>query len=1349
MPFEITQKSLNQIIQNFKNNLKDHPLNAYISLSVDFHDKDSTEVPENVDSLDIAALEAFVNNIGKNINAYNDNIDVIRNKIGFDERGNGWIKEKSDDRLNRKEAEKFLYQRLLLLNSEEESVYNSGHHFNEYLSRSENETQIMFHSISDDEYPHAQVGIEPEIVEDSEGEDHFKEKEVEYKYNILDLILVAKFHQLKEDEKIPADYAYQDFVGLVRNSIKVAENSKPKAKVTTESILGDLNKQIEDLDEGVLLMINNFSIDDFKNCLKEDSEFEAASYKRRLVLYLIDRLKEKKILGADFDWQHDKNWFVDVLKKITKVEDGAENGPETITFEDIEKGVEEKYKELDDKSQNSALTIQKTYRGYLGRKQAQALKIRQSKPTPDPKDPDPKDPDPDRKNPNPVPVPVPVIKNSPVDSQEMVERLLEVMKGILEEVQKGNTSSSGKMDYIRNQIIEILREAKGANLAQNKLQEESLQKIAEMMGQVKKLAEAKPGKKDDAESEWQTSDENGRTKNVTYKYLLDTNYVSNGENHYLIPEIKGRGDKSITQYENGLTVFNYKDLNEFSQDADIAGKGWDKNDNRLLSSIVCIGEGENQRHCVVTSSARGVTKNFISHAEFREIIEGGNKFFDQGLEAAIKTSALDETLEVLNSAKKRYENKVSPDKNKIIEIIDNEIAAIEVRKAFMDKLTTRHHDNLTIDDRLIFLNLYNNLDIALPRGINFDANEEKKFDAAKSRTVVIDDSFNQALEVVLKMDAAKEIIFHLEEEKNAIIKKGNEFLEKKLKEISSEDPSEREKEEKLIKMKSELNTALQAEKLKKLDDAIECLKINDNATFEDKKKWSPKPKLNDYLDDLLNHLPEGNKIKELADSLTKKNEDPQDIAKKLTSATSDQINLAQDLAEKELGMKKRTDSRKEKLENATDKEKESARHSASCNHSHQMAKSVEKSIENEMINGLDSSEVKIIAEDMAKAHAKKGFFYGGEDEEAYKKDVRKLLKAPVPHSHVNGVGFHRPRGTSIVSVAFNYSGVENNNELPGNTEAYVHIDGSNHCYIGCRVCKKDGLPMTVYKNGQGVTNEDNKRGDTAIDQNTISFFDPKTQDYTHVEASPSALKAHLELMKKKGNPYPGSVETIMAQYQKMQIKVTSQVNNANRGEEPDIERKVSIMHKGKTLSYNADKPETTIGKKKVVTKAIGFNEKGEVINIRPGFDSKVVLDEQEQFVKINEKPIDLYVKLSTNKFGEVTHGSEPYVKLEDETGKITFETLILNDFKDHLKSIDYDEDDIEDEAEKLFSRAKNECKNTKLIVPLGEGGKEYKISISDDFTGVGSIDEKPSNSVCPDSATKLGNLPEKKVFIVR
>jgi hypothetical protein len=836
---------------------------------------------------------------------------------------------------------------------------------------------------------------------------------------------------------------------------------------------------------------------------------------------------------------------------------------------------------------------------------------------------------------------------------------------------------------------------------------------------------------DPTQSQWQADG----TKNITYQYLVDNNYVSNGENHYLIPEIRGREPGAVTQYTTGLPVFNYKDLQEFSQDAAEAGKGeWDKNDKRLLSSIVCIGEGEDKRYCVVTSSVRGITKAFISQTEFNEITSDAALFYEVGLESAIKTTALDETLEVLNSAKKRFKD--ISGKESQIEIINNEIAAIEVRNKYMENLM-KGSDDSTIEERLSFLDLYNNLDITLPKGIDFTKEEKIRFEAAKSRTVVVDDSYNTALEVVLKMDAAYEIACKLEEAQTR-----HENEQKDLK----------KKRDELITAGSDttdINKEIEAATLainglkEFINKTFNEEKVFNKASFKEKKDWSLTEALKDVNSNSFLNLDEQKAIKEFSDKAIDRSKDTvKKIAEKLTSANPGQIDCAQKLADEEFGIK--TGNRKEKLEKASDKEKEVARHSASCSYSHEMAKTVERSIENEVINGLDTFEVTSVVEDMVNKHASKGtiFYQSNEAKEEYAKAVRKTCKAPVPHTNVNGVGFHRPRGTSIVSVGFSYNGVGREGELTGNTEAYVHIDGSNQCYIGCRVCPKDGMNMSVLIDGKADAKKEYKRGDTAINQNTISFFDPKTKIYTHVEASPSALKAHLNVMKEKGNPYPGSVETIMAQYKKMQIKVTSQVNNAKLEEEPDIERKVSIMHKGNTLSYNADEPETTIGKKKVVTEA-SIIKNGELKQVkRSGFDidtSGKIKDGQQQFIEMNKillpdgGSIPLYVKLSTND-GEVIHESKPFI-INGPAGKKEFQKLTLNIIEELIESrararaSNMDEDDIEDEAKKLFSRAENECKNTKLIVPLGEGGKEYKISIPTDFTGVGSVIEKPSSSM--------------------
>ncbi len=846
---------------------------------------------------------------------------------------------------------------------------------------------------------------------------------------------------------------------------------------------------------------------------------------------------------------------------------------------------------------------------------------------------------------------------------------------------------------------------------------------------------------DPTQSQWQADG----TKNITYQYLVDNNYVSNGENHYLIPEIRGREPRAVTQYTTGLPVFNYKDLHEFSQDAAEAGKGeWDKNDKRLLSSIVCIGEGEDKRYCVVTSSVRGITKSFISQTEFNEITSNAAVFYEDGLESAIKTTALDETLEVLNSAKKRFEG--LSDKENEVQIINDEIAAIEVRKTYMSDLMTKS-DDFTVKERLSFLDLYNNLDITLPKGIDFTEEEKIRFEAAKSRTVVVDDSYNTALEVVLKMDAAYEIARKLEKAQTRH-KNEKKDLMKQRNELSTAGSDIAAIEEKIAEADLAINGL---EKI--IDETFNKERVFDKASFQEQKSWSLTEALKDVNDNPFLNPDEKNAIKEFSDKAIDRSKNTvKEIAEKLTSANVGQIDEAQELADKEFGIK--TGNRKGKLEKASDKEKESARHSASCSYSHEMAKKVERSIENEVINGLDTFEVTSIAEDMVKKYASKGtiFYQSNEAKEEYAKAVRKTCKAPVPHTNVNGVGFHRPRGTSIVSVGFSYNGVGREGELTGNTEAYVHIDGSNQCYIGCRVCPKDGMNMSVWIDGKADAKKEYKRGDTVINQNTISFFDPKTKIYTHVEASKSALGAHLELMKEKGNPYLGSVESIMKQYEKMQIKVTSQVNNATLAEEPDIERKVSIMHKGNTLSYNADAPQTILGKKKLVTET-SIIKNGELEQVeRPGFDIDISgkIEDTQQFVEMNKillpdgGSISLYVKLSTND-GEVIHEPEPFI-INGSAGNKKFQELTPNIIEALIKSragaSNMNDDDLKNEAKKLFGRAENECKNTKLIVPLGEKGEEH-ISIPLDFTGVGSGIEKPSNSFFARGATKLDDVNPK------
>jgi hypothetical protein len=194
------------------------------------------------------------------------------------------------------------------------------------------------------------------------------------------------------------------------------------------------------------------------------------------------------------------------------------------------------------------------------------------------------------------------------------------------------------------------------------------------------------------------------------------------------------------------------------------------------------------------------------------------------------------------------------------------------------------------------------------------------------------------------------------------------------------------------------------------------------------------------------------------------------------------------------------------------------------------------------------------------------------------------------------------------------------------------------------------------------------------------------------------------------------------------------------------------MHKGETLSYNADDPQTTIGKKKVVTEAWIINKEGELEQVNDNSFGKIE-EGQPQFVKMNEillpdgASISLYVKLSNNN-GEVICESEPCVECKDpDGGKKKFTELTSDNIKDLIKkrASHMDEDDIEEEAAKLFNRAVNDCKNTKLILPLANDSNEnYKIYTPTDVVGAGrgDTDNKPCSTLFGGrpKAIKLGDV---------
>jgi len=830
-----------------------------------------------------------------------------------------------------------------------------------------------------------------------------------------------------------------------------------------------------------------------------------------------------------------------------------------------------------------------------------------------------------------------------------------------------------------------------------------------------------------AQSEWQDD-----KRSISFQDLREGNYLNNGENHFLIPEITGRDPNPVTQYKWGFPVFNYNSLNEFSQDADKAAQEeWGKDDRRLLSSIACIKDkdGKNERYCVATSSARGVTKSFISQAEFNKIVNEAHDFYEDALEAAIKNSALDTTLEVLNSAKSRLKAN-----GEDIAAIEDRIGAIEVLRTHMTNLTTKY-DDYSLDERL---NLFNKLDIELPTDItdNFNDEEKEKFKNAKSRTVVDDDNnYKKSLEVALKINAA----FEINDELDKAIARHKDQLKvlEEEKQKNSDSAAGDMTDGELVNKINAANSAIEALK-EFIENQFNNGRPKKNATFSDKEEWSLTKAL-EGLDELQknNYLnaEETDKIINFASKAIDKSKDTQkDIADKLTSADVNRINDAQKLCNNEFGIK--TNKQKEKLKNATDEEKEIARHVASCRLSRTIAKRVEKSIQKEGVHGLHDSEIKRIAEDMEKAQPQ-GYFYNDEKPGVCKKNVSQLLKSPSPHTPLNGVSFLRPRGKNIVSVAFNYSEAGIDNPLTGGNEAYAYITGTNQCYVRCQVCKQDG-PMTVYRNGVAVS-EDHKRGDVVIDQNTISFLDTKTGKYTPVNASNDALKKHLE---KNGENHYGIADTIIKQFKSLQIKAISQVDNAAPGQEPDIECKVAVMYKGQSLSHNGDVPERTITKKREAKEFMqvdGENNTEKATGFEFDENNKPKND-QTLYAKMNDilSPegkviVTPYVKLEAKKGGEVIQDPQLFFISEENKMSTLQETNIKESLSDELKG----------EASKIFEDAsKSIGENTRLffldgkeVVKRQKDKKTFTTTLPK--TESNEKDKKPSTIVAVTSCTKF------------
>jgi len=567
-----------------------------------------------------------------------------------------------------------------------------------------------------------------------------------------------------------------------------------------------------------------------------------------------------------------------------------------------------------------------------------------------------------------------------------------------------------------------------------------------------------------------------------------------------IPQIKGFKSSSVEKYKSGFKVFNYPDLNSFSEDFNEAD-GVDKSNwnlDKYLFSIVCISglDERSKRYCIVTSSRQGVTKSFISRAEFRKIVNGESYLYDkENVDPATETE-----IDNSNSLK--------------------EIASLYEQKKDLENALRENQENREKTSSSLAKSRIN------PSSLNDEEDHKSRNQDHDNQVEALTIATVSLDEVVLDGDATNPLHSANTNESLVLAKTSTEEQPRSIRE---------------------------SENLRKLEN------------------------LTNKREDLIKQI--------------------EDYERKISDSWEETKDESQ------------TGEKKPKSDNMSDKKSQT------------IVSRIKESIKNGFNHALDDSEVEGIAEDMAKAHKEAVYFYTEEKEDDCKKNVSKLLKSNSPHNPLNGVSFLRPKGTKIVSVAFNYSEIGKRDNLNGSNEAYVYITGTDNCYVRCAVCQRDGDKMVVWKNGVAST-EEHKRGDVVIDENTVSFLDEKTGHYTRVKASKSDLRGHLKKIK-----YPGNENTIIDQLADLQIKVVSQIDSAMSGQEPDIESKVAIMYKGKSRSYNnRDDDKIVISRKKIA----------KTLHLTPHEDKKTK-EVTANFVEIDE----------SNKISSVPIGDEQFVKIHD------------------------------------------------------------------------------------------------------
>jgi len=872
------------------------------------------------------------------------------------------------------------------------------------------------------------------------------------------------------------------------------------------------------------------------------------------------------------------------------------------------------------------------------------------------------------------------------ESSDSGEAKIFSMKNILDKIEE--ELEKEELEKEQESAITIQKIGRGYNartrvkeLRKEKEEEERLKREEEKRLESKIAGNQNERTTDSSEIEWQND-----KRSISFQDVR--------RSHFLIPEITGRDPDPVTQYEWGFPVFNYNSLNHFSQDVDAAAnktyevgmianemhEAKNNEDNNSLSSIACIHDMKTDKEGNISWEKRYcvVTSSSVGVTK---------NFISETDFAKIVNEASDFYHEALYETQVEVADDTKTD-------LESHSENDEVEKKLFVKMAEHYKEKKELEEKI-------------KENKEFLENSSKSL--AKLRVLV--SGSNGQVESKTKDEnlgsASSEDGILLDDENSDDNYELKTLVSKKSDTSFASFFSFRARSEKYkLSKDSPADSSSKPTAAEEKDKLLKEIKTLESENKESNKRLQD---IEDVIEELWENIEENRSSRK--DSQTKK--------------TSNQISSA----------KKSSSSQPLKTE-------EEARLIASKKLSRVMAKRVETSIENGRNYRLDSSEVEGIAEDMAKAHQKAVYLYTEEKEEDCKRNVSKLLKSPSPRTSSNGVSFLRPRGNkNIVLVDFNFSEVQEGTPLAGNNEAYVYITGTNQCYVRCQVCKKDGEWMTFYKDGKLISERHN-RGDVVIDQNTVSFLNEKTGEYTHVNASIYGLREHLNSSGKKN---PGIAEAIIGQLKDIQIRATSHIDSAKSGEEPNVASKVAIMHRGISLSYNGDSDKKTIAKKKIVKKISMIKDDGSIIEI----DAKNKFEISDNKVKDNLETIPQYVKMNDILDSDGNCLLTPYLKIEVKDEKVIQGSELFfigkepkmiplkeNDILLKLREQADDEPTKEEEAElikeasKIFQHASETIgKNTKLIFPNKENKKRV--------IGILPTDEEKSSSLHKSSS----NLP--------